>query len=81
MEHLGSHYTVILHDPRLRSGLIADTERSAEQSPATVDWHVRLTLALRSIATRVQARYGAEHERVPGIQRPSNDWPRARNYS
>jgi hypothetical protein len=59
MEPLGSHYAVLLHDPQLRKGLIAEAGRSRpheqEQRPS-VNIRLRLWLAhvLQGLATRVE---------------------------
>ena len=57
MEHLGSHYTVVLHDPRLRSGLIVDAERTTQTQRTRADLRVRLARALRWLAARLERHY------------------------
>src|SRR5438874_5530533 len=58
MEHLGSHYTVLLHVPRLRSGLIAGTEHPRRyvrdlRTGARLRW--RLAQAFCRIVAVIQA--------------------------
>jgi hypothetical protein len=63
MEHLGSHYTVVLHEPGLRSGLIADAERKVGTRRTKADLRFRLAHALRSLAARLES-----HHRLKAAQ-------------
>jgi hypothetical protein len=56
VEHLGSHYIVVLHDRELREGLIASaeqSERSIAQTRTSVRLRLRLATALRALAIRI----------------------------
>ena len=74
MEHLGSHYGVILNDPKLRAGLVAEAEQSqqsAEKMRASLRL-LRFQLAgvLRALAIRIETARGApERTRVHRVIR------------
>ena len=62
MEHLGSHYGVILNDPELRTRLIADAERS-QRSAARLRASVRLRLQLAGVLRKLAERLGPQQTR------------------
>jgi hypothetical protein len=67
MEHLGSHYAVILNDPKLRAGLIADAEesqRSVERLRAGMRMRLRLAGVLRALAIRIEPQAARRSEPV-----------------
>jgi hypothetical protein len=57
VEHLGTAYAIILNDPQLRKGLIADAERS-QRSAANLRASMRLRFqlagVLRALAIRIE---------------------------
>jgi hypothetical protein len=56
MELAGSHLALILHDPELRHTVAKDENRrgSAHASRPEIDLRLRLTRAVRSVASRVR---------------------------
>jgi hypothetical protein len=56
VEDLGAYYLIVLNDPQLRRGLIADAERSATKPHASSRLRVRLAHALEALAIRIQPR-------------------------
>jgi len=61
VQHLGSEYGVILNDPKLRGGLIAEAERSqqrpADKPRASMRLRLRLAHTLRALAIRIEPRF------------------------
>jgi hypothetical protein len=57
MEDIGIAYAVILSDPRLRAGIIAEAERSrrrSRNSRAPIRLRFGLAFVLRALAARIQ---------------------------
>ena len=57
MEHLGTTFAIILNDPQLRKGLIADAERSqrsAAKLRASIRLRFQLAGVLRALAIRIE---------------------------
>jgi len=73
VEHLGSHYGVILNDPKLRAGLIADAEesqRAAEKMRASMRLRFQVAGVLRALAIRIEphrARTGETNSSQPAF--------------
>jgi hypothetical protein len=68
MEHLGSHYVVVLHDPVLRDRLITEAGsrvRSSEKSGASAQLCLRLARTLRGVAMRVALRIQRGAKSIP----------------
>ena len=68
MEDLGAYYMVVLNDPQLRRGLIADAERSqrsATKAQARSRLRVRLAHALHALAIRIEPRVPRATEATP----------------
>jgi hypothetical protein len=65
VEHFGSHYGVILNDPELRAGLIADGERSqrsAAKLRASLRLRFQLAGVLRALAIRIEPQLASTRE-------------------
>jgi hypothetical protein len=59
MEHIGVEYAIILSDPKLRAGFIAEAERSnqhsrSRKSRAPLRLRFGLAHVLRALAARIQ---------------------------
>jgi hypothetical protein len=71
MEHFGSHYAVILNDPKLRAAAVAEAEQSqlsVEKMRASLRLRFRLAGVLRALAIRVEPRRA--HSSEPGTPQP-----------
>jgi len=75
MENLGSYYAIVLHDARLRSGLIAEARQSSNKPWAGVRLRFELARAFRALAIRIEP--PQPHGSEPGAswsESPSCTW-------
>jgi hypothetical protein len=70
VEHIGSEFGIILNNPELRDGFVAEAERAQRAQQARVQLRVRLANALHALAIRIEPHVAQGSEPAPSPSQP-----------